>query len=83
MDHFKRELVEATFDQLTKSQHEVLAWLGAYPTTGPPGKERGAPPKASVHKLRKTKIGRRKCLTCGSMPTLLENGFGFDISFHG
>ena len=24
MDHFKRDLPEATFDQLTKSQHEVL-----------------------------------------------------------
>jgi hypothetical protein len=22
--HFKRDLIEATFDQLTKSQHEVL-----------------------------------------------------------
>ena len=26
MEHFKRDLVEATFDQLTKSQHEVLSW---------------------------------------------------------
>ena len=24
MDHFKRELLEATFDQLTESQHTVL-----------------------------------------------------------
>ena len=24
MDHFKRDLLEATFDQLTKSQHELL-----------------------------------------------------------
>ena len=24
MDHFKRDLTTATFDQLTKSQHEVL-----------------------------------------------------------
>jgi len=24
MDYFKRNLLEATFDQLTKSQHEVL-----------------------------------------------------------
>ena len=23
-DHFKRNLIEGTFDQLTKSQHEVL-----------------------------------------------------------
>jgi hypothetical protein len=23
MNHFKRNLIEATFDQLTKSQHEV------------------------------------------------------------
>ena len=24
MDHFERDLIEPTFDQFTKSQHEVL-----------------------------------------------------------
>jgi len=28
MHHFKRDLIETTFDQLTKSQHEVLGWAG-------------------------------------------------------
>ena len=29
-DYFKRDLIEATFDQLTKSQHEVLGWIASY-----------------------------------------------------
>ena len=26
MDYFNRDLIEATLDQVTKSQHEVLGW---------------------------------------------------------
>jgi hypothetical protein len=34
MDHFKRGLVAATFDQLTKSQHEVLGYIPHHRAAG-------------------------------------------------
>jgi len=47
MDYYKRDLIEATFNQLTKSQHAVL---GEIPTTGPPGKENRGPLRL-IHNL--------------------------------
>ena len=38
MDHFKRDLIEATFDQLTKSQHEVLGYAVPSPAYRDPNR---------------------------------------------